>query len=286
MQDKYVGDIGDYGKFGLLRYLSTKLKGSLSIGVNWYFVKETGADNSSDGKFVEYLGERPGDLEECDYERISDKSKIRDLQECDFNLIKELRKIVWNNRRSLSEFMEKNVLKKGIIPGMDVKCYSEELKYSSSDHSQNKLSRDNWFDRSKTALEGCDIIFTDEDNGVQVGSVPLYSRKGIKYIRYDEIAQYYNIGKSVIIYNHHSMEKPNKFLERFAQIKDRLGINISCMDILTFSKYSGRDYVFIIQPKHQKSIKEAIEGFQDSRWWKIKAFNHKNWERFQQIINV
>jgi hypothetical protein len=26
MQDKYVGDIGDYGKFGLLRSLSTKLK--------------------------------------------------------------------------------------------------------------------------------------------------------------------------------------------------------------------------------------------------------------------
>jgi hypothetical protein len=79
------------------------------------------------------------------------------------------------------------------------------------------------FDGSKTALEECDIIFTDENNGVQIGSVPLYSRKGIKYISYDEIAQYYDIGKSVIIYNHHSMEKSDKFLERFARIKDRLG---------------------------------------------------------------
>ena len=30
MQDRYTGDIGDFGKLGLLRWLST----SLSIGVN------------------------------------------------------------------------------------------------------------------------------------------------------------------------------------------------------------------------------------------------------------
>jgi hypothetical protein len=116
-----------------------------------------------------------------------------------------------------------------------------------------------------------------------VDSVPIYSGKGKKYISYDEIEQYYNIGKSIIIYNHHSMEKPEKYLERFVRIKDRLRINIDCMDILTFSKFSGRDYVFIIQPGHRKKIKEAIEEFKYSHWWKIRAFNHKNWEKFQQI---
>ena len=33
MQDRYAGDIGDFGKFGLLRALSAA---GLSIGVNWY----------------------------------------------------------------------------------------------------------------------------------------------------------------------------------------------------------------------------------------------------------
>ena len=33
MQDRYAGDIGDFGKFGLLRAISTA---GLSIGVNWY----------------------------------------------------------------------------------------------------------------------------------------------------------------------------------------------------------------------------------------------------------
>jgi hypothetical protein len=288
MQNKYVGDIGDYSKFGLLRSLSTNLKDSLLIGVNWYFVKE--ADNDSDGKFIEYLGEMSqksaGDLNEYDYENRSDKPKIRDLQECDFDLIKELRRMVWNNRRDVSEFMEKNILKKSIISGMDVKCYADELEYLPSDRRQNKLSRDDWFNRSVTALEGCDIIFTDEDNGVQVDSVPLYSSKGKKYISYNEIEQYYNIGKSIIIYNHHSMEKPEKYLERFVQIKNRLRISIDHMYILTFSKYSGRDYVFIIQSEHHKNIKKAIDEFKKSSWCTTGAFNQKNWERFQQITNM
>ena len=33
MQNRYTGDIGDFGKLGLLRQLS---RTGLSIGVNWY----------------------------------------------------------------------------------------------------------------------------------------------------------------------------------------------------------------------------------------------------------
>jgi len=33
MQDRYAGDIGDYGKIALLKALQTQ---GLSIGVNWY----------------------------------------------------------------------------------------------------------------------------------------------------------------------------------------------------------------------------------------------------------
>ncbi len=49
MKNQYVGDIGDYGKYGLLRYLSLN---DVSIGVNWYLTEN---DSSEDGKFVSYL---------------------------------------------------------------------------------------------------------------------------------------------------------------------------------------------------------------------------------------
>ena len=36
MQDRYAGDIGDFGKIGLLKALQTQ---GLSVGVNWYRVE-------------------------------------------------------------------------------------------------------------------------------------------------------------------------------------------------------------------------------------------------------
>ena len=49
MKDQYVGDIGDYGKYGLLRYLNSC---GLKIGVNWYL---TPGDGRTDGNHTEYL---------------------------------------------------------------------------------------------------------------------------------------------------------------------------------------------------------------------------------------
>ena len=49
MKDQYVGDIGDYGKYGLLRYLNGC---GLKIGVNWYLTPD---DGRSDGNHTEYL---------------------------------------------------------------------------------------------------------------------------------------------------------------------------------------------------------------------------------------
>ena len=49
MKNQYIGDIGDYGKYGMLRYLE---KSGVKIGVNWYLTEN---DDSNDGKFTTYL---------------------------------------------------------------------------------------------------------------------------------------------------------------------------------------------------------------------------------------
>ena len=49
MKNQYVGDIGDYGKYGLLRFLASH---GIKIGVNWYLTEN---DGSTDGKFTTYL---------------------------------------------------------------------------------------------------------------------------------------------------------------------------------------------------------------------------------------
>ena len=48
MKNQYVGDIGDYGKYSLLRYIAFH---EIRIGVNWYL---TDNDGSTAGKFTKY----------------------------------------------------------------------------------------------------------------------------------------------------------------------------------------------------------------------------------------
>ena len=49
MKNQYVGDIGDYGKYSLLRFLALH---GIKIGINWYL---TDNDNTSDGNITDYL---------------------------------------------------------------------------------------------------------------------------------------------------------------------------------------------------------------------------------------
>ncbi len=48
MQDRYAGDIGDYGKIGLLKTLQAQ---GLFIGVNWCKAEILEAEKKSDGFF-------------------------------------------------------------------------------------------------------------------------------------------------------------------------------------------------------------------------------------------
>ena len=60
MQDKYVGDVGDYYKYGLLRHLIGHTAGDqsnrLKLGVVWYLFNDPCERN--DGNHRSYLEER------------------------------------------------------------------------------------------------------------------------------------------------------------------------------------------------------------------------------------
>ena len=53
MQDRYAGDIGDYGKIGLLKALQAQ---GLSIGVNWYLVEPMDTERKADGTYSRKMG--------------------------------------------------------------------------------------------------------------------------------------------------------------------------------------------------------------------------------------
>ena len=49
MQNRYAADVGDFGKFGLLRKLENT---GLTVGINWYLV--AAEDHNQDGKNIGY----------------------------------------------------------------------------------------------------------------------------------------------------------------------------------------------------------------------------------------
>ena len=145
MQDKYAGDIGDFGKFILLRQISRMGSSQLRLGINWYLTDRT-EHKSNDGRHVDYL---------------QNKSEYRD---CDPILYNKLRQIV-SNSRSVRALERSQILSEGTV------FYSEPTPFRSTNFSDRVTYRDKWFEKSLEQLRPVQILFLDPDNGIQTPKV-------------------------------------------------------------------------------------------------------------------
>lgn len=95
MQDRYTGDVGDFGKYGLLRALCrpADVGPALRLGVVWYRVPDE--SHNLDGKHTGYL--RPSG------------SNSRRFRACDPELYDKLAAYISSGRRSLAD-----------LPGLDI----------------------------------------------------------------------------------------------------------------------------------------------------------------------
>ncbi|MBR1509029.1 MAG: hypothetical protein IJ619_13635 [Eubacterium sp.] len=156
MQDRYAGDVGDYGKIALLRFLQAQ---GFSIGVNWYRVAEMDSEKNADGSYKQNDGKY----------LISEK-----LRECDPTLADHLMKIAHSKRRSI-----RSIQKADLIPGaiyFDVPLSVE--------------GRSEWHQKGMDKLAEADLVFMDPDNGLKVKSIGKRSAKSIKYTFYEEVKDY------------------------------------------------------------------------------------------------
>lgn len=134
MQDRYVGDIGDYVKYALLR----AIRGTRRLGVAWYLHPDAGP--AGDGKHIAYL-QHPREWRHLD-------AKL-------FDMLKEL----IGDRRSVADIQRSGILGDAVFvrDGLgvaDVKAHDRERW------------RHRWFNRVKRQLGGCDLVFADPDNGL------------------------------------------------------------------------------------------------------------------------
>ena len=132
MQDKYVGDIGDFAKFSLLRALAPGYR----LGVSWYLFPDEDEDNN-DGRHIEYL---------CQPE------KWRQFDEDTFDALGD---IVKNHHRSVAE-----IEKRCLLP-VETRFFNTKLDFAGCDRYAQAAWRNNWFENSFKYLKDSDFVFAD-----------------------------------------------------------------------------------------------------------------------------
>lgn len=234
MQDRYVGDIGDFGKIGLLKALQAQ---GLSIGVNWYRVEPMDTERKADGSYKQEDGKY----------LIPEK-----LQACDTSLAEKLTKIAKSDHRSIRSLEQGD-----FISG--ARYFSEPVTVA---------GREEWHKKALDLLKGLDIVFVDPDNGMLVKSVGKRSVKSIKYTFYEEVADYIGQKQSVLIYNHRSRKQEGAYFRELCEKLGKItGVPESRILKITFPRCSIRDYLAVpASDVHYGKIRAAFSDMEKGVW--------------------
>jgi len=265
MQDRYACDIGDFGKLGLLRFLFSET--DFRLGVNWYLVPDE--EGNADGMKIEYLldiNDKNERFKDCDSDDLY--KKLQQIVKPEM----EDRKIVSKGKRAVSEFEKNKILSNATI------FYSEKLDFDKAKATGRnfEVERNQWVKKGFGQLKDCDVVFFDPDNGFppyndkkREFSTKKNQKKSGKYVYYDELKDYWYEGKgrSLIIYQHRTMEPADKYLRRFESIKDYIP-QAQNIFYVRWHPISVRDYIFVLKPFHRKKLCERLnEMFKPNCKW-------------------
>lgn len=125
--------------------------------------------------------------------------------------------------------------------------------------------RAEWHSGALAALDGCEIVFVDPDNGLMVPSARR-SKKANKYVLPEELFDYYQQGASVIYYQHKARrqdgfytDQHNKLL-RDERIQGAEGLG------LKFIRTSLRYYWFLLRPEHAETVRQSVASLLAGPW--------------------
>ena len=259
MQNRYVGDVGDFAKHGLLRFLSGMADPDegkqLRLGVVWYLhhdEKHPPADNvkiSGDGDHIEYITRIPGD----------DKSNFRN---CDPELWEKLRDLVFRNARCVhcAEGVE-------ILPE-DTAYFNAMLHFSPSmTRAVRKEVRLAWLSAARREMQDADIVCLDPDNGI-APEAKMYLKQGPKFTYMSDLKEFWNDGdgKSLVVYQHTGRTGGNaeeQIRAKANTLRDELQAGVVS---LHFSAGSSRAFYIIPQPKHEELINQRVSRLLGGAW--------------------
>ena len=228
MQNRYVGDIGDYLKFGILRALSPGHR----LGVAWWLYPDE--NHNRDGRHIGYL-QRPDRWRHFDPE-----------------LFDTFALIVAGNRRDVGALEAANLLTGAM--------FASELFPIGGPSSLRGQARREWFTRTADSLADADLVFVDPDNGLEPSGFSHGSAKSGKSVMHSELLELTLPGRCLIVYHHHTRRAGGHHAE-IAYWADRLrAIGFNTVDVLRARPYSPRLYFLLNAPPDVRGHAAQIEA--------------------------
>lgn len=242
MQNQYVGDIGDFGKYGMLRCLFFDMK----LGIVWYLVpNET---NKNDGRHTAYLG----------------KSTFR---KCDPILFDNLQALIANDLRSVEQVQQLNLFGGRTVFHACQLTYAGIKAYGDGARKIRLRHRQEWLHGAIETTRGCDVVFLDPDNGIEVASVPKHAKASPKYVFLDEIRQFASQHQTVVVYHHLGRQGKHagQINNRKKQLTTFLGDEYSIF-ALCFAPYSPRAYFIITVKANTEAMLFKLDRMVRQEW--------------------
>ena len=233
IKNQYFGDIGDYGKYGLLRFLAMC---GVNIAINWYLTPD---DQSNDGNIRGYLA--------------GEKDRIYDP-----GLFDVLREFSARNERDVHHFAVLDM-----IPGA---IYFDEIVepvVSKLNAADKRKAREHWHHEALAACDGASLVFMDPDNGLKAGK-PTARKDAMKFVYASEVVDYYERGQDVVYYCHKGRrtdvqwEKAKHIMRDYCPDATLMGF--------TYHRGTQRSYIFVIHPERKERYHTLLKGFMETEW--------------------
>jgi hypothetical protein len=247
MQDRYSGDVGDFGKFSLLRYLFNY--SYHKIGVVWYLFPDE--SHNDDGGHIGYL-------------------RNRDFLDCDKSLCEKLSAVVYGDR-SVAALQKVELLPTNTV------YFSERLDFhliflsqTQKDQREREGKRAQWFSKAVLTVSNCNIVFLDPDNGLQIPSCSKTSQlKSGKFVFYSEISELVKDTDVTVIYHHLGRKGTHatQISTRAAELRRHIDPTRTIF-ALRYRPYSPRAYFMVAAKSEDTRLKEKLLSFLQSGYGK------------------
>ena len=267
MQDRFVGDIGDFANHGVLRALCGKPEkpvDGLKLSVVEYFNMPADRNlKKSDGKHIEYL-------------KVL-KYNNSTYRVCAPELYDALQKLVGESLVSGTELKVDPERAKILLP-VDERYYDVPIPVG---------ERHDWLKGALEKTGDADVIFVNPDNGIKLRVEEVESKKPIvkleektnsrQHVSLGELKYLYEKGKSLIIYHH--LGQGNKKGET---LEDRIKSISGCLKetlmlicpprVVRWHRSPQRAYLIVPRTQnHKATIDKRLKLLEKSPW---KAKGH------------